>query len=385
MLARQGCSRAGYLAGLVLVAMAGVFAGAPAGAQGESESDQKDQALVLAARTGQLDRVRALLAENADPDARSSVGGRTALMSAISQDHLEVARVLIAAGASMHLTASNGETPLMLAVARRSPENLELVRAMLAAGVDVNSGEPPVHDESESAWEARPSPRSGVGTALGRAASVEVVQALLAAKAQVDARQFGWSTPLIDASASGRADVIRVLLSAGADIGAKDNAGNTALMRAATNRHPEAVNVLLAADADVNARRLDGSTALMLAMHMDAAEKKNFQNRKVIAALSPGTEFPAPSLERMEVVQALLAAGADVGAAERNGNTALMLASATGHREVVRLLLAAKADVNARRRDGGTALMLALQNDDSGMAQLLRDAGATAVPVPARR
>jgi serine/threonine-protein phosphatase 6 regulatory ankyrin repeat subunit B len=97
-------------------------------------------------------------------------------------------------------------------------------------------------------------------------------------------------------------------------------------------------------------------------------------------------------------MQALLAAEADVNAKQgansfdqvtvlippQNGGpkwvtpsdkvTALMLASQNGHLEVIQALLAAKADVNARQRDGSAALMLALQNNHPEVAKLLTSA-----------
>ena len=64
-------------------------------------------------------------------------------------------------------------------------------------------------------------------------------------------------------------------------------------------------------------------------------------------------------------VKALLAAGADVNATDKNGSFPLLLASAQGHLDVVQALLAAGADVNAKRRPtvgagGQTALMAAV-------------------------
>jgi ankyrin repeat protein len=340
-----------------------------------------------------LEVVQALLAAKADPDPKATVGGRTALMAAISQGHLDVARTLMSAGANPGSAASSGETPLMLAAGSKAPGNLALVQAILAAHVDVDAGRLPVRMESQGrslriAVPSGPDPlgvsptlRSGVGTALGRAASagnVQIVQALLAANARVDARQNGFSTPLIDAAAGGHVDVMRVLLGAWADVEAKDNAGHTALMRAAANKHVDAVKALIAAKADVNARRRDGGTALMMTMQLDQAEARGIQASKVVAALSPGSAEPgrASLTDRAEVVTLLLSAGADANAVESNGNSALMLASAHGHPDVVRLLLAAQADVNATRRDGNSALSLAIQNEHAEVAELLKGAGA---------
>ena len=81
------------------------------------------------------------------------------------------------------------------------------------------------------------------------------------------------------------------------------------------------MQVLLAAKADLKAKRAeDGGTALFI------ASQEGY----------------------LGVVQALLAAKADVNATEMYGATALMQASGLGHLEVVRPLLAANADANAK-------------------------------------
>jgi ankyrin repeat protein len=66
---------------------------------------------------------------------------------------------------------------------------------------------------------------------------------------------------------------------------------------------------------------------------------------------------------RADVVRLLLAANADVSAADGDGKTA-------------QALLAAEADVNAKQHDGSTARMLAVQNDHPEAARLLTSAGA---------
>ena len=79
----------------------------------------------------------------------------------------------------------------------------------------------------------------------------------------------------------------------------------------------------------------------------------------------------------LEVVRALLAAGADVNRGNNNGVTPLHWASSlNGNLEVVQALLAAGADVNRSDNDGETPLYWALNNNLTQVADLLRDAGA---------
>ena len=82
----------------------------------------------------------------------------------------------------------------------------------------------------------------------------------------------------------------------------------------------------------------------------------------------------------VKALEAALAKGADVNAANEIGVTALWLAASKGHLEAVRALVSYKADVNAR--DGiwyQTPLSHAVSRDRLDMARLLLDAGAAGV------
>ncbi len=78
-----------------------------------------------------------------------------------------------------------------------------------------------------------------------------------------------------------------------------------------------------------------------------------------------------------ERVSFLLKVGAEVGARDADGLTALHCASELGHEPLVRLLLDKGADVGARDRWGWTALHLAISEGHVAVAILLREAGAT--------
>lgn len=78
---------------------------------------------------------------------------------------------------------------------------------------------------------------------------------------------------------------------------------------------------------------------------------------------------------REQLVEILLAAGADVNAMTEEG-TALMNAAEKDRRKVIAILIAANADINAKRADDRTALTLAAQEGHTLTIQALINAGA---------
>ncbi len=78
----------------------------------------------------------------------------------------------------------------------------------------------------------------------------------------------------------------------------------------------------------------------------------------------------------MEVVQALITAGADVNFVNEQGDTMLMRAAGAGNLERVKALIAAGADVNAKGRYEYTPLMEACRNNQRETAMELIAAGA---------
>jgi ankyrin repeat protein len=105
---------------------------------------------------------------------------------------------------------------------------------------------------------------------------------------------------------------------------------------------------LIAARADVNAAQPDGSTALhWAAYHRDIG-----------------------------AVKALLGKGANPGAVTGTGMTPLALACEAGNADLVRLLLKARADPNQTLRNGETPLMMAARTGSVPVLKLLLARGA---------
>ena len=91
-------------------------------------------ALHVAARDGDLARLRAVLASGVDVNTRDSLGW-TALRWAALEGHTACLEALLAAGASVHSCGFDGTNPLHYASLRG---HIACVRALIAAGSDVN-------------------------------------------------------------------------------------------------------------------------------------------------------------------------------------------------------------------------------------------------------
>ena len=123
---------------------------------------------------------------------------------------------------------------------------------------------------------------------------------------------------------------------------------SVALSNAVSSGNLKIMKLLIANGADVNAVDKDGKTALMMA-----------------------SEFGY-----IEVAESLIEGGADVNAVKESGSTALIHASHNGHTEIGKLLIANGADVNAVKESGSTALIHASYNGHTEIGKLLIANGA---------
>jgi ankyrin repeat protein len=152
-----------------------------------------------------------------------------------------------------------------------------------------------------------------------------------------------------------------VLLAAGAELeSAPARLGYTPLCSAASAGQHKVVQLLLAAGANVQAADANGCTPLHHAIKAEG--------------------FTAQG-QRCKVVQQLLAAGADVEAANFFHENPLLKAAGSGQLDVVQVLLTAGANVEAATPNGITALNRAITLCDSNlkcleMVQLLLGHGA---------
>ncbi len=197
---------------------------------------------------------------------------------------------------------------------------------------------------------------------------VPAVTRLIAARANVNARNDYGSTPLSEAAVTGNVEVIRKLLAAGADVESSNDDGMTPLMIIARTSNLEAAKLLLKRGAKVNVREgWRGQTALMWA----AAEA---QPAMVKLLLQHGAEVNARST--VNDWERQVTAEPRKQARPSGGFTPLLYAARRGCAECAQLLLDGGADVNLTDPDRVTPLLLATINLSFDTAALLVRRGA---------
>ena len=123
---------------------------------GANPNEGRELPVMAAARSGNVEVMKLLLARGGDPNAKEPARGQTALMWAVAERHADVARVLVENGADVYAktitvrspgprgggsgaggatNGANGFTPLLFAV---RVGDLDSVRLLVDAGADVN-------------------------------------------------------------------------------------------------------------------------------------------------------------------------------------------------------------------------------------------------------
>ncbi len=225
-----------------------------------------DPQLVAAARDGDVQAVRTLIAKRVNVNEPSR-DGSTALLWAAYHSDLPMVRALVAAGANVNAPNRYGVTPLLQA--SRSGDT-PMIAELLKAGADVKKS---AHAEGETPL-----------MAASRAGRIDAVKLLVEAGSDVNAADgYQQQTPLMWAAVEGHADVVAALLAAGADpnrqahvnsLKERKNAdhptgGMTALMFAARNGHEPVIRALAKGGADFKVANGDGATATSIAIVND--------------------------------------------------------------------------------------------------------------------
>jgi ankyrin repeat protein len=302
------------------------------------ESWRHETALMWAAAENHPDVVRALIAAGADVNATSIVwnwpkmklrsgdlpvalpdGGLTTLMYTARQGALEPARLLAEAGAELNYKEPQGYTALLIAILNGQ---YELASMLLDKGAKIDDGAlrltVEVRDMDKS--DKRPAP-----TDYGKLESLDFMKILLERGALVD----GEFKPKLPQRA--------IMEGGGPAIG-------SALYRAARSTDLAAMRLLLDHGADPKYMTENHSTVLM------SAAGQNFNKE---------TGAGGEQKDAIEAIRLLIARGVDVNAANDLGQTAMHFAAQRGSGKVIEFLAENGGKIDAKDKRGKTPLDIA--------------------------
>jgi ankyrin repeat protein len=186
--------------------------------------------LISGSEKGDIETVKSLLKKDVYIHAQDKEG-RCALVAAAYNNHLEIAGLLIAAGADVNMKDNTLQSAYLISTIEGYTE---LLTKTLKAGADVHSTD------------------SDNGTGLIRASDrghVEIIRELLKTDIRVNhINRIGW-TALLEAIILGdggkrHTEVVRLLVDAGADVNLPDKDGVTPLAHAKNRKYYDIIKIL---------------------------------------------------------------------------------------------------------------------------------------------
>ena len=167
------------------------------------------------------------------------------------------------------------------------------------------------------------------------------------------ARDASGRTALLAAVQSNRIEAARTLIAAGANVNAQDNIQDSPYLLAGARGRLEILKMTLAAGADLKSTNRYGGTALTPACHYGHVETVRELLKTAVAidqinhlgwtCLLEAVILGGGGAAHVEIVRLVVAAGASVNLADKQGVTPLAHARSRGQKEVAALLLQAGA------------------------------------------
>lgn len=331
-----------------------------------------------AVRNGQIECAKLLLAAGADPNQKDSAGNTPLHLVMPVASRSALFSMLLAAGADPNQKDSYGETPLHIAARLGMSE--DIIRALVSAGADVNERNKKGVTPLSLAIERKQIAQAGLFVTLGSdihaedidgntaltksfASGLDMVTAVVT-KDNVASRDSQGRTPLhIAVITRATPDIVNYLLALKADVNARDKNGDTPLHIAVRNNDRADGEILLARGADVFSPNVSGESPLKAALTRMGGRQDWVLNSNVIKMTDGAGNTPlhlAAEWQLTGVVSYIVDKGGDLNARNANGETPLFNAVKADSPETIRALLAEtserKADVNARDNLGNTAL-----------------------------
>lgn len=346
--------------------------------------------LIEAAKNGDIKEMRRLFVLGADVNYRNAAGYSPLLVAALS-GQTEAATILIARGAKF----SDVEIGTLLLMVVET-NNLGLFRLMLSQATDFNYR----YDEGRTIlWLAVEKQRWSIFDQLVKSKKVDTeikdnsgMTILMwtiengMEKVADMLKNYGLKLPAELSARALRNSVakenllkLRTLLPFVSNINPVYEDGLTPLWYAVIKGRTDIVDILLAAGADPGVRDKNKKSLLTYAI-----ETRKFEiagrliERKARLSLQESNYLiqKGIAIGDAELVRVVMSAGGNVNQKFDDGMTAVWVAAFNNNREMLSVLATAGANINSKDNEGRTVLMWAVENNRKELAQVVLNHGA---------
>ena len=298
-------------------------------------SQRKRNPLLLAARSGNLDIIKMLLAKAANVNFKNCKNV-TALYCSVYYGHAKVAQELITHGADINERVNQRGTYLHLATRFN---HVDVVKVLVENGAAINVED---HNKDTPLLDAVNNGK------------VEITKLLLKHGANVNFKDNDYGRTALHhaCTKNGHPEIIKLLIQHGVDLFALDSRGLIPLHYAASNNNIPAAEILIENGADVNFKSISTDYATVTALHL------------------------ASKLGHIDMVKFLIKNGVNCNLQTSANLTSLHLLAYTGNIELAEILLKNGANVNSQLTDKTTPLHMAIKYNNVEIVKLFLNHGA---------
>ncbi|MCF7944961.1 MAG: ankyrin repeat domain-containing protein [Spirochaetia bacterium] len=296
-----------------------------------------------------------LLEEGADVTALNNKSRTPLHESAVQGIPETFTKMLIEHGSALDAKDRNGDTPLMISLAEK---NIDVMNLLLDAGAGIfvrnNQRVNPV-----------------IRALLQSTESAKI----FLRKDMLDRRDSDYNTPLhIAVQIKSSLPVIQHLTDMGASMTAENMIGNTPLHTAVSTEYVKAAAYLIERGSSPFTENNRGESALLLAYRKGVRITREILTPEIIRSSGGSGETPlhiAAKEAFTDVSEFLIQEGAPVNARDESGASPLHESTRIDHVEISRMLINSGAEVNLQDNYGNTPLHTAVSRSANRVAKLL--------------
>ena len=314
--------------------------------------------IVQAARDGNEEMIQKLLVSGANIRASHTTTQRHALSEASIQGHYKIVDLLIDEGCPVEHPDAEGYTALHHACERG---HLTVAKSLITNNAPIDA----------------PGPRgqTALHLAMQSPPRQSVVMLLIQHKANVNARDVTFQTPLHIGASQGNVAMCNYLLNEGAQLDSREAHSKTPLQLACEAGHYELVQMMLN-QSNLNPTNMSFLAAFFAAVeygHVQIAESF-FPRGLKLRELRKDSYKPITIAAKgggLAMVELMINENCEVNARDENGWNALHFSSYYGHDQVIERLITSGVSTDAITSQKETPLLFAVKRDHFAVAERL--------------